>query len=133
MKKVFEFLKENKAVAFATVESGKPKIRVFEIMKQQENTLYFVTAQGKEVYKQLQENPNVEILAMKGNVFVRIAGQVVFDVDDTTAREIYAANPVLPRLYKTYTDLVYFRLPVATLDYYDLTPTPPLQEHYDCE
>lgn len=133
MKKAFEFLKENRAVAFATVEGGKPKIRVFEIMKQQENTLYFVTAQGKEVYKQLQENPNVEILAMKGNVFVRIAGQVVFDVDDTTAREIYAANPVLPRLYKTYTDLVYFRLPVATLDYYDLTPTPPLQEHYDCE
>lgn len=133
MKKAFEFLKENRAVAFATVEGGKPKIRVFEIMKQQENTLYFVTAPGKEVYKQLQENPNVEILAMKGNVFVRIAGQVVFDVDDTTAREIYAANPVLPRLYKTYTDLVYFRLPVATLDYYDLTPTPPLQEHYDCE
>lgn len=132
MKKTFEFLKENRAVAFATVEGGKPKIRVFEIMKQQENTLYFVTAPGKEVYKQLQENPNVEILAMKGNVFVRIAGQVVFDVDDTTAREIYAANPVLPRLYKTYTDLVYFRLPVATLDYYDLTPTPPLQEHYDC-
>lgn len=133
MKKAFEFLKENRAVAFATVEGGKPKIRVFEIMKQQENTLYFVTAPGKEVYKQLQENPNVEILAMKGNVFVRIAGQVVFDVDDTTAREIYAANPVLPRLYKTYTDLVYFRLPVATLDYYDLTPTPPLREHYDCE
>lgn len=132
MKKAFEFLKENRAVAFATVEGGKPKIRVFEIMKQQENTLYFVTAPGKEVYKQLQENPNVEILAMKGNVFVRIAGQVAFDVDDTTAREIYAANPVLPRLYKTYTDLVYFRLPVATLDYYDLTPTPPLQEHYDC-
>lgn len=132
MKKAFEFLKENRAVAFATVEGGKPKIRVFEIMKQQENTLYFVTAPGKEVYKQLQENPNVEILAMKGNVFVRIAGQVAFDVDDTTAREIYAANPVLLRLYKTYTDLVYFRLSVATLDYYDLTPTPPLQEHYDC-
>lgn len=49
MKKAFEFLKENRAVAFATVEGGKPKIRVFEIMKQQENTLYFVTAQGKEV------------------------------------------------------------------------------------
>ncbi len=43
----------------------------------------------------------------------------------------YSANPVLPRFYKGYTDLVYFRLPIATLDYYDLTPTPPLQEHYD--
>lgn len=131
MEKAFEFLKANKAVAFATVEGGKPKIRVFEVMKQQGNTLYFTTAPGKEVYRQLQENPNVEILAMKENIFVRIAGKAVFDVDDTTAREIYAANPVLPRLYKAYTDLVYFRLSAATLDYYDLTPTPPLQEHYD--
>lgn len=120
-------------MAFATVEDGKPKIRVFEIMEQQGNTLYFVTAPGKEVYRQLQANPNVEILAMKENIFVRIAGQAVFDVDDATAREIYAANPVLPRLYKAYTDLVYFRLPVVSLDYYDLTPTPPLQEHYDYE
>ena len=100
-------------------------------MKQQGNTLYFTTAPGKKVYRQLQENPNVEILAMKENIFVRIAGQAVFDVDDKTAQEIYAANPVLPRLYKAYTDLVYFRLSATTLDYYDLTPTPPLQEHYD--
>lgn len=131
MEKAFEFLKANKAVAFATVEEGKPKIRVFEVMKQQGNTLYFTTAPEKEVYRQLQENPNVEILAMKGNIFVRIAGKVVFDVDDKTAQEIYAANSVLPRLYKAYTDLAYFRLPFATLDYYDLTPTHPLQEHYD--
>lgn len=131
MEKAFEFLKRNREVAFATVEDGKPKIRVFQIMKQEKETLYFVTAPGKEVYRQLRANPNVEILAMKGNIFVRIAGQAVFDVDDKTAREIYAANPVLPRLYKAYTDLVYFRLPAKSIDCYDLTPTPPLQEH--CE
>lgn len=131
MKKAFEFLKANKEVAFATVEDGKPRIRVFQIMKQDGATLYFVTSPGKEVYRQLQKSPDIEILAMKGNVSVRIAGQAVFDVDDKTAHEIYAANPVLPRLYKTYTDLVYFRLPAVSLDYYDLTPTPPLQEHID--
>lgn len=130
MEKAFEFLKNNKEVAFATVEDGKPKIRVFQIMKQESNILYFVTAPGKEVYRQLQKNPDIEVLAMRDNISVRIAGQAVFDVDDATAQEIYAANPVLPRLYKAYTDLVYFRLPVVTLDYYDLTPTPPLQEHY---
>lgn len=131
MEKAFEFLKENKEEAFATVEDCKPKIRVLQIMKRDGRTLYFATAPGKEVYRQLQENSNIEILAMRDNVSVRIAGQAVFDVDDKTAQGIYAANPVLPRLYKTYTDLVYFRLPIATLDFYDLTPTPPLQEHYD--
>ena len=131
MEKALEFLKTNKDVAFATVEDGKPKIRIFQIMKQDAHTLYFVTSPRKEVYRQLQKNPNIEILAMKDNVSVRIAGQAVFDVDDKTAQEIFAATPVLPRLYNKYTDLVYFRLPIATLDYYDLTPTPPLQEHYD--
>ena len=133
MEKAFEFLKTNKEVAFATEEDGKPKIRVFQIMRQEKNILYFVTAPGKEVYRQLQKNPNIEVLAMRDNISVRIAGQAVFDVDDKTAREIYAANPVLPRLYRAYTDLAYFRLPAVSLDYYDLTPDPPLQEHYDYE
>lgn len=93
MEKAFEFLKTNKEVAFATAEDGKPKIRVFQIMRQEKNILYFVTAPGKEVYRQLQKNPNIEVLAMRGNISVRIAGQTVFDVDDKTAREIYAANP----------------------------------------
>ena len=98
MEKALEFLKTNKDVAFATVEDGRPKIRIFQIMKQDAHTLYFVTSPRKEVYRQLQKNPNIEILAMKDNVSVRIAGQAVFDVDDKTAQEIYAANPVLPRV-----------------------------------
>ena len=67
------------------------------------------------------------------SLFCYRTGQAVFDVDDAMAREIYAANPVLPRLYRTYTDLVYFRLPAESIDCYDLTPNPPLQEHRDYE
>ena len=131
MEKAFEFLRGHKDVAFATVEQDRPKIRVFQIMKQEGHTLYFATARHKEVYRQLMEDPHVELLAMEGNISVRIAGEAIFDVDDATAQEIYAANPVLPRLYKSYTDLVYFRLPAVSLDYYDLTPDPPLLEHYE--
>lgn len=133
MEKVFDFLSKHKDVAFATVEQNKPKIRVFQIMKQEGCTLYFATSPHKEVYRQLQENPNIELLAMDGNISVRVTGRAMFDVPDGLAREIYADNPVLPRLYKRYTDLVYFRLPVTRLDYYDLTPTPPTFEHYEYE
>ncbi len=133
MEKVFDFLSKHKDVAFATVEQNKPKIRVFQIMKQEGRTLYFATSPHKEVYRQLQENPNIELLAMDGNISVRVTGRAMFDVPDGLAREIYADNPVLPRLYKRYTDLVYFRLPVTRLDYYDLTPTPPTFEHYEYE
>lgn len=133
MEKVFDFLSKHKDVAFATVEQNKPKIRVFQIMKQEGHTLYFATSPHKEVYRQLQENPNIELLAMDGNISVRVTGRAMFDVPDGLAREIYADNPVLPRLYRQYTDLVYFRLPVTRLDYYDLTPTSPTFEHYEYE
>lgn len=133
MEKAFDFLDNHKDVAFATVEEGKPKIRVFQVMKRVGHTLYFATAPHKKVYRQLQENPCIELLAMAGNVSVRVTGCAVFNVSDELAREIYADNPVLPRLYAQYTDLAYFSLPVAKLDYFDLTPTPPTFEHYDYE
>ena len=131
MEKAFDFLSGHKDVAFATVEQDKPKIRVFQIMRQEGHTLYFATSPRKEVYRQLRENPHVELLAMDGDISVRLTGRAVFDVPDALAREIYADNPVLSRLYKRYTDLVYFRLPIAKLDYYDLSPTPPVFEHYE--
>lgn len=135
MEEVFEFLKKNKDVAFATVEQNKPRIRAFQIMKQEGSKLYFATASNKEVYHQLKQNPNVEILAMSGNIFVRISGEIVFDVPDNIAEDIYINNAVLSRLYKTYNDknLVYFRLSINQLDYYDLSFTPPLLKHYKNE
>ena len=131
MEKALDFIRTHKKIAFATVEKNIPKIRVFQIMKIEQNTLYFATASHKEVYRQLKHNPNVEILAMAGNISVRISGKVIFDVSEVIAKEIYVANPVLPRLYKTYKDLVYFKLSVGKSDYYDLSFTPPVFEHYD--
>ena len=97
LKKALAFLSEHNEAAFATVEDGKPKIRVFQIMRVVGPNLYFATAPHKEVYRQLQSNPNVEILAMAGNLSVRVTGRAVFDVPDEVARAIYAENPVLPR------------------------------------
>lgn len=131
MKEAFDFLSEHPDVSFATVENGKPKIRVFQIMRQEGTTLWFATSPHKKVYRQLQIHPDIELLAMAGNVSVRVTGEVCFDVPDSLCREIYETNPVLPRLYERYSDLVYFRLPIQELDYFDLTPTPPILKHIE--
>ena len=132
MKEALEFLKENKEVAFATVgEGNRPMIRVVQIMKFDGNDLFFATGPHKRVYAELQENTAVEILSRKDNISVRVSGSAVFDVSDDIQREIYDTNPVLPRLYPDYKSLVYFRFPIDSLDYYDLTPTPPVLRHYD--
>ena len=125
MEKALEFLKTHRDVALATVEGDRPKIRVFQIMLQEGATLYFATSAKKEVYRQLQQNPNVELLAMDGDISVR------FDVPDDTARRIYEWNEVLRRLYPGYKAMEYFRLPVTAVDYYDLAPTPPVLEHWE--
>jgi len=131
MDKIYQFLDSHIEVAMATVGDGKPHIRIFQVMKRVNGTLFFATAARKRVYAELQANPHIEVMASSGNVFVRMAGTAVFDVDDATQRAIYDANPVLQRLYDGYTSLVYFRLKADEAQYYDLTPTPPVDEYYD--
>lgn len=100
-------------------------------MKQEDNILYFATSPEKRVWQELQQNPNIEVLAREGNISVRCSGMVCFHVDDDMRRWIYDNNPVLPRLYSSYDKLEYFKLHIADMDYYDLTPTPPVFKHFD--
>ena len=131
MEQALDFLRNNKEVAFATSEGNRPKIRIFKIMDQESTTLYFATSPRKAVYKQLQENPYVEILAMDGQVSVRCTGKVSFDIEDEKKQWIYKNNPVLPRLYSTYNSIAYFSLSLEEIDYYDLQPTPPILRHFN--
>ncbi|MCC8173156.1 MAG: pyridoxamine 5'-phosphate oxidase family protein [Odoribacter sp.] len=132
MEKALEFLQRHKDIAFATIgEDGKPKLRVFQIMKMENTNFYFATVTSKEVYRQLQLNPYVEFLAMQGQLSVRVSGRVDFNVEKEKCREIYENNKNLQRLYYSYRDLVYFRIVTNKIDYYDLTPNPPLLEGYD--
>lgn len=106
MQTALNFLKENKDVAFAT--SFK-----------------------KAVYRQLQQNPDIEILSMKDKISVRCSGQVNFHVDETIKKWIFDNNSVLSRLYNSYDQLAYFSMNIAEMDYYDLSPTPPVLKHFN--
>ena len=46
------------------------------------DTLYFGTGDFKKVYSQMKKNPNIEILALKDNEFLRYDGEVVFEEDN---------------------------------------------------
>ena len=131
MKRALRFLSQHNEVAFATSDGNLPKIRIFQIMKQEGTVLYFATSAEKAVWKELMQNPNVEVLAYADNISVRCSGMVNFNVEDDIKRWIYDHNPVLPRLYSSYDQLVYFCLPIAEMDYFDLTPTPPVFKHFD--
>ena len=131
MEKALKFLCEHKDVALATSEDNIPKLRIFQIMKQESNVLYFATSEKKAVWQELRKNPNVELIAYDGNISVRCSGMVNFNVEDDVKRWIYEYNDVLSRLYDRYDQMVYFCLPIAEMDYYDLQPTPPVLLHFD--
>lgn len=131
MQKALDFLRSHNEIAFATCEGNQPKLRMFQIMRQENNLLYFATSAKKAVWKELMQNPNVEILAYADNVSVRCSGMVNFDVEDDVKRWIYDNNSVLSRLYNSYDQMEYFCLPIAEMDYYDLSPTPPVFLHFD--
>ena len=102
--KAIQFLKDHKEIALATSEGNLPKLRIFQIMKQEGHVLYFATSAQKAVYREFE---------------------------DDVKRWIYDHNPVLPRLYTSYDQMEYFCLPIAEMDYYDLSPTPPVFQHFD--
>ena len=131
MESALQFLREHRDVALATSEDNIPKLRIFQIMKQEGNVLYFATSEKKAVWHELRKNPNVELIAYEGNISVRCSGMVNFNVEEDQKRWIYDHNAVLSRLYLSYDRMVYFCLPIAEMDYYDLTPTPPVFKHFD--
>ena len=44
--KAIQFLKDHKEIALATCEGNLPKLRIFQIMKQEGHVLYFATSIG---------------------------------------------------------------------------------------
>lgn len=131
MQRALDFLKNHVEIAFATSEGNRPHIRIFQIMKMEDSTLFFATSPEKEVYRQLLENPFVEIMANEGKEFVKENGKADFGVDEETQKWIYEHNPILPRLYTSFDKLAYFKVEIAEMDHYDLTSTPPMFKHYN--
>lgn len=129
MKKAIEFLRTHWDVALATMGSDhRPKLRAFQIMRMDNNIIYFATTPDKEVYKQLMSNPYMEILAFENTVSVRVAGIAQFNVTDKQGEEIYFDNSMLQGLYKDYHSLIYFTIEIKEIEYYDMAQNPPFME-----
>jgi uncharacterized pyridoxamine 5'-phosphate oxidase family protein len=100
MSEILDFLKESKVFYLATVEGNKPKVRPFGFAMEFEGKLYFATNESKPSYRQIVENPNVEISATnEKNEWVRIAAQAVFDSRPEVKAKVFEVAPHLKNLY----------------------------------
>ena len=97
--KVNEFLDKAKVFYFLTTDGDQPKGRPFSFHMLDGDKLYFGCGTFKKVYKQLSENPKVEVLAVSGGEFLRYDGKVHFVKDDALLDKVREAMPQIMGMY----------------------------------
>lgn len=102
MSKVLEYLNDNKVGQFATIKDGEIVMRPFHFLCVKDGKFLFGTANDKEVYQQLKENPTAGFAVMGDNMqWLRLRGKVQFSEDLELKKEIFEMEPLLSKVYKT--------------------------------
>ena len=102
MNKVVTFLQENPVQYLATVgRDGKAKCRPFMFALEKDGKLWFCTNNQKEVYKDMQENPYVEIsVSSPEYAWIRLSGKAVFE-NNMEVKQGCMENPIVKSQYDT--------------------------------
>ena len=125
MQEVYEFLKACGTYYLATVEGDQPRVRPFGTIDIFEDKLYIQTGKVKDVSKEMQANPKVEICAFDGQKWIRVAGDVVRDDRVEPKKHMLDRYPNLQALYRAdddNTEVLYLKNATATI--YSFTEEP---------
>ena len=117
MEEVCKFLKEAGVYYLATVEGDQPRVRPFGTVEIFEGKLYIQTGKVKNVSKQMQENPKVEICAFQNGAWLRVAGELIRDDRVEPKAHMLEAYPSLKDRYSAEdenTEVLYFQNATAT-------------------
>ena len=102
MSKAVEFLNENPIQYLATVgRDGKAKCRPFMFAGEVDGKLWFCTNNTKDVYKDMQENPEIEIsVSSPSYAWIRLHGTAVFE-NNMAVKEVCMQNQIVQGQYQT--------------------------------
>lgn len=117
MQEVYEFLKKCKTYYLATVEGDQPRVRPFGTVVIFEGKMYIQTGKVKDVSKQMQQNPKIEICAYDGDKWLRIAATAVRDERVEAKEYMLDAYPQLKAMYSATddnTEVLYLKDTTAT-------------------
>ncbi|MBR1831834.1 MAG: pyridoxamine 5'-phosphate oxidase family protein [Ruminiclostridium sp.] len=93
MSKVNDFLNEAGIFFLATVDGKQPKIRPLGAHLEMDGKVLFGVGEFKDVYKQMQADPLVEIAACKPDGhWLRYTGKAVFETDPKYAEAMIKAS-----------------------------------------
>ncbi len=103
MNEITDFLSASSIQYLATIGTdGRPKVRPFQFMFEEEGKMYFCTSNTKEVYKELSLQPWVELCAIgENNSWIRISGKVVFTQSREVKIRILEISPLVKSIYQS--------------------------------
>jgi uncharacterized pyridoxamine 5'-phosphate oxidase family protein len=117
MSKINDYLTEAGVFFLATENGNQPKIRPLGAHLEMDGKVLFGVGDFKEVYKQMQANPQVEIVACKQDGhWLRYTGTAVFETDYKYAEAMLDLSPELRNIYndETGNKMAVFHLENAT-------------------
>lgn len=125
MNEVYDFIKACGTYYLATVEDGQPRNRPFGTINIFEDKLYIQTGKVKEVSKQIQKNPKVELCCFNGQAWLRLAGELVRDDRLAAKKSMLDSYPELKGMYSAEddnTEVLYFKNATATISSFGGAP-----------
>lgn len=92
---IHDLIKETGFYSIATVDGDQPHVRAFNSAEIINGRLYLMTGQKKDVFKQLEKNPKVEVFILKPTrtEWVRLTATLVNDTDIEVQKEFLRRNP----------------------------------------
>ena len=102
------FANEHKICSVSTVEGNRPHVRIQALWFADKNGFYFSILTTKNVYRQLTENPNIEVCfyaapqrssVLEGSrnmgTMMRVAGEITFLHDKRLQERLLNDRPIL--------------------------------------
>ncbi len=127
MNEVYEFIKNCRTYYLATVEDGQPRVRPFGTVNIFEGKLYIQTGKAKNVSKQIQKNPKVELCCFDGasGTWLRVSGELVRDDRLEAKTDMLSHYPELKGMYSAdddNTEVLYFKNAEAVFSSFAAAP-----------
>ena len=117
IERVYQFIDEAETYFLATVCEDQPRVRPVGTILLSEGKLYIQTGKSKDVSKQIGANPKVELCALKGGEWLRLAGELVNDDSHDVKVAMLEKMPSLKGMYSADDDnmqMLYFKNATAT-------------------
>lgn len=78
---ILEFISANPICYFATIDNGMPRVRGMGMYKADETGIYFQSWTLKDIHKQIEKDPSVELCFNAQGTQIRVSGKMEI-VDD---------------------------------------------------